>query len=211
VPDHFDVRRIRWSAVKKIGHASASGLHFSNWFYLSTPVLFLQAPLAGKKSRLRYNNRMDEIQHDLFISHARKDGRPYAERLSILVREEKGIRFIHLLLRDFFTYKWAIRELLHVDSHVRARAAVALGKLKDVRAVEPLIEALSDSNESVRTSVAEALGELGDERAIEPLIAAFADGIEVRFYAAEALRLIGTPEALAAVEAWEKRERGEDT
>ena len=47
------------------------------------------------------------------------------------------------------------------DSGVRWRAAEALGKIGDKRAVGPLIEALKDSNWLVRDNAAEALGEIG--------------------------------------------------
>ena len=44
------------------------------------------------------------------------------------------------------------------DSDVRLIAAVALGELRDVRAVEPLIEALKDTDPGVRQNAVEALG-----------------------------------------------------
>ncbi|MGZ4846207.1 MAG: HEAT repeat domain-containing protein, partial [Halobacteriota archaeon] len=40
----------------------------------------------------------------------------------------------------------------------RSHAAIALGKLADRRATEPLIAALNDRDESVRQMAAEALG-----------------------------------------------------
>ncbi|MGB9937383.1 MAG: HEAT repeat domain-containing protein [Methanobacterium sp.] len=78
------------------------------------------------------------------------------------------------------------------DWRIRGRAAEALGKIRDVRAVEPLINALvgknKDRNKYVRGRAAEALGKIGDERAIEPLIAALEDSyIYVRIKAEEAL------------------------
>jgi HEAT repeat protein len=48
-------------------------------------------------------------------------------------------------------------------------ACYAVRDLGDVRAVQPLIERLRDSNKFVRQCAAEALGEIGDPRAIEPL------------------------------------------
>jgi len=50
---------------------------------------------------------------------------------------------------------------------VRACAALALGKIKDVRAVMPLIELLDDP--AVSKQVIFALGEIGDEKALKPL------------------------------------------
>ncbi|HOL55553.1 MAG TPA: HEAT repeat domain-containing protein, partial [bacterium] len=52
---------------------------------------------------------------------------------------------------------------------VRSSAAEALGKIKDTRAIDPLIKVLADKDIAVRLSVIEALGEIGDKKAIEPL------------------------------------------
>ena len=57
----------------------------------------------------------------------------------------------------------------------RWEAAKALGAIKDERAVEPLIKAMSDENEVVRRVTAEALGRLGDKRAIPALKKALRD------------------------------------
>ena len=57
----------------------------------------------------------------------------------------------------------------------RWEAAKALGAIKDERAVEPLIKAMSDENEVVRRVTAEALGRLGDKRAIPVLKKALRD------------------------------------
>ncbi|MBU4484986.1 HEAT repeat domain-containing protein, partial [bacterium] len=57
----------------------------------------------------------------------------------------------------------------------RWEAAKALGAIKDERAVEPLIKAMSDENEVVRRVTAEALGRLGDKRAIPVLKEALKD------------------------------------
>jgi len=55
-----------------------------------------------------------------------------------------------------------------------ARAASALGKMGDRRAVDPLIAALKDQDFPSEYA-AEALGQIGDLRAVEPLIAAMID------------------------------------
>ena len=55
------------------------------------------------------------------------------------------------------------------------KAARALGKTSDDRAVEPLMSALCDHREAVRKAAAAALGELGDERALGPLSRAAED------------------------------------
>lgn len=71
----------------------------------------------------------------------------------------------------------------------RWQAAKALGAIKDARAVEPLIKAMSDESEFVRRVAAESLGKLGDKRAIPVLKEALKDkGWHVRRSAAEALK-----------------------
>jgi len=92
---------------------------------------------------------------------------------------------------------------------VRQKAAEALGEVGDEHTVEPLIAALKDSHKEVRSVAACALGKLRDARAVEPLITALEDKHgDVRQSAGEALRHVGTPEALAAVREWEAREKG---
>lgn len=53
---------------------------------------------------------------------------------------------------------------------VRKSAAWALGEIADVRAVDPLINALQHSDWIIRLKSAEALGKTGDRRAVQPLI-----------------------------------------
>jgi hypothetical protein len=55
------------------------------------------------------------------------------------------------------------------DFRVRVQAALQLGKLKESKALEPLIKALDDKEASVRAAAAAALKTLGDKRAVEPL------------------------------------------
>lgn len=74
------------------------------------------------------------------------------------------------------------------ETVVRCAAAEALGRLESADAVEPLIEAMNDSNASVRQSVSFALGLIGDPRAKPVLAEAQNDPDElVRFFAEEAL------------------------
>lgn len=82
------------------------------------------------------------------------------------------------------------------DWHIRGRAAEALGKIGDERAVQPLIHALegkrkNERNKYIRGKAAEALGLIGDERAVQPLIKALEDkNIYVRLRAEDALERI---------------------
>lgn len=78
------------------------------------------------------------------------------------------------------------------DEALRRFAANALGKIGDKRAVEPLIQALNDENDFVRSSAAKALGNLGDKRAVEPLIQRLkGDRDQVRKEAEDALNKLG--------------------
>jgi HEAT repeat protein len=63
----------------------------------------------------------------------------------------------------------------HEDLIVRGRSALMLGKLRDQRAVEPLIRALEAPGFQTPLYAAEALGKLGDSRAIRPLLALAAE------------------------------------
>ncbi len=84
------------------------------------------------------------------------------------------------------------------DLIVRGRAAMMLGKLKDGRAVQPLIRALDAPGFLTPYHAAMALGKIGDPRAIEALLD-FADNTsdKTRAAALDALRQLGC-EASAA-------------
>ncbi|MCB9451340.1 MAG: HEAT repeat domain-containing protein [Anaerolineaceae bacterium] len=115
-------------------------------------------------------------------------------------------------LGDVRAFEPLIDALADGDDGVRRSAASALGKLGDVRAFEPLIDALADGDDGVRRSAASALGELGDVRAVPALIERLDDTAgQVPFRvcneAASALKRIGTPEAMAAVREWKRREQ----
>lgn len=85
------------------------------------------------------------------------------------------------------------------DPKVRNGAAIALGKIGDVRAIEALIVALRDTYRDIRLHAAEALGEIKDTRAIEPLIVALDDGVGTPI--AEALKKIGMPAIVSLIAA----------
>lgn len=83
------------------------------------------------------------------------------------------------------------------DWHVRARAAAALARTGDRRAVVPLCEALRDRSWSVRGQAVEALARMGDSRAVLPLIAVLnSGGWEIPRRAAAALGRTGDARAV---------------
>ncbi|BAQ60259.1 phycocyanobilin lyase alpha subunit [Geminocystis sp. NIES-3708] len=77
---------------------------------------------------------------------------------------------------------------------LRRNSAKALGKLEDLRAVEPLIKCFECDDYYVRESAAQALEMLGDLRAVEPLINLLSSSVkdgELTSYAFEIV--IGKP------------------
>ena len=91
------------------------------------------------------------------------------------------------------------------DPEVRKNAAEALGKIKDPRAVEPLITALKDEYSEVRWHAAWSLGEIQDPRAVEPLIEALKDEDSgVRLSAAWSLEKITKEHFGREVAKWEE-------
>jgi hypothetical protein len=100
-----------------------------------------------------------------------------------------------------------IRALHHPSPQVRKQAALALGEIKDRRAIEPLGRALWDECAAVREAAAQALGGLGDVRAVDLLVQILhkddSDKIVLfhdRQSAAQALASLGDPRALAPLE-----------
>lgn len=126
-----------------------------------------------------------------------------ATRLNILVRGGNDTyRFIHLLLRDYFAYQYALANLqnvyLYVDWNRITDPAQILGALGDIRAIDPLMKLLRYSKyPDMRGSAAQALGDLNDTRSVGLLIQTLqADEDEwVRGCAAEALGQLGDSRA----------------
>ncbi len=83
---------------------------------------------------------------------------------------------------------------------VRLKAAVLLGRMADLRAVEPLSEALDDENYVVRGAAARALGNLGHPMAVsavEPLLDLVSDEEQfVRKEAKRALERLAGPKSI---------------
>jgi len=88
-----------------------------------------------------------------------------------------------------------IKKLNDEKPELRLETVSALGKLRDSRAVEPLIAVLKkEKDETVRARAAWALGWIEDSRAVEPLIATLKDeNPHVRRATVKALGRIGKP------------------
>ena len=85
----------------------------------------------------------------------------------------------------------AVLEKTNNKDSVRQRAASALGKLGDNRAVNPLIAALKDRNANVRQAAAQALGELEDPGAVDPLIKTLNRGGRYQYVRLAAIKALG--------------------
>lgn len=93
------------------------------------------------------------------------------------------------------------------DPEVRFAAVVALGELKESKAIAPLMTALRDSSPKVRASAAAALGELRADEAVDALAGRLADAGEdgkVRAFVAANLQKIGGDRANRALLEYKK-------
>jgi len=107
-----------------------------------------------------------------------------------------------------------LQNVVEDESGIRCIAAQALGQIGNQRAVDPLINALNDYDVDVRGYAALALAQIGDNKAVKPLTMLLDDFYEEFSFSREtpssysqtALEVIGTPEALKALEDWRKRQ-----
>lgn len=131
-----------------------------------------------------------------------RDTRPIEPLVSALKDESPIVRqnaakalYVYGFKNDSIETEMLIQNLNDSEQSVRYAASEALGQLKDVRAVEPLVKALEnrENDYSVRWSAISSLGFLHDRRAIEPLIQVMEDTKEdsgLRSNAVEALGLL---------------------
>lgn len=86
-----------------------------------------------------------------------------------------------------------INQLKSADHEVRYFAVVALGEIRDKRALDSLVEMLKDKWELIRSYAAEGLGKLKDKRVIPVLLDLFYDEKEtadVKFHVRNALEAL---------------------
>jgi len=112
-------------------------------------------------------------------------------------------------IRDARAVEPLIAALEDGDEYVVTFVAWALANIGDTRAIEPLIAALKDADAGAINITENMLNNDEDSRYVN-----FLDSIRERYRmirdaAQHALESIGTPEALAALEDWRKRQYGE--
>ncbi|HUW55076.1 MAG TPA: HEAT repeat domain-containing protein [Planctomycetota bacterium] len=90
--------------------------------------------------------------------------------------------------------------IMDKNVHIRWGSTIALGDIKDPRAVEPLVQGLKDKTWNSRMCTAMALGRIGDPRAVEPLIEEMNDqSWPLRWSATRALGEIGGVRAVESL------------
>jgi hypothetical protein len=93
-----------------------------------------------------------------------------------------------------------IKQLKDDDPAKREEAILALGELRDMRAVEDLIKVVSQDTTENRTYALKSLSEIGDHRAIETLIFCLMDNEEnIRLSAARGLGKFSSPQAISSL------------
>ena len=133
------------------------------------------------------------------MSHPMKDVRIYAALRLAELTDFTDERTVPGLLE-------ALREVNSREGEIAGKSLKKIG----VPAVQGLILALQDEDWRVRAHSIRILSEIKDESAIRGLMQAlYDDNRHVTRNAAEALESIGTPEALAAVEQWQREQGGE--
>lgn len=96
-----------------------------------------------------------------------------------------------------------VEALKDEDTLMRRFAALSMKFLGDPKIIPILCKALKDEEWLVREAVAWTLGRIGDNKIIADLTALLSDeSYEVRNSAIDALKHIGTPEALEAIDLW---------
>jgi HEAT repeat protein len=122
------------------------------------------------------------------------------ERLASEDAGERNAAIKVLIKRGADSIPALLEALRSPDPDVRNFACVALGKVGDSAATEPLLALVADdSDANVRYMAIEAVGRIGDPRAIDVLIALLDEDAWFAAPAAEALGSLGCPRALAAL------------
>jgi HEAT repeat protein len=134
---------------------------------------------------LDFTHELEQDEIDNFLN--------FIEHMNVMEQHElDNYRFLHLLIRDYLAFTFSMRhfdEPTYYDFLTRSSPARAIGKLRDDRGVEFLIQLLQYSElPFVRESASTALGLIGDKRARQPLIYALHDAsIDVSSASANAL------------------------
>ncbi len=133
------------------------------------------------------NKKIDELLHSL------RDPKTHLQALGELVK--MGPPVVDAVIG-------ILKEVGYKDQSVGVFSCIVLGRIRDSRAVQALIDALKKNPYwEVRRRAAWALGEIQDQRAVDPLVDALTGdpNPDVRAFSAAALGKIGDKKALQAL------------
>ena len=168
-------------------------------------LLALRAPGSSAQLASALLQRADELalgaaDAQLVLTLVEEEGDPHAARavIDLAVAGLSSDRSVVVFRAEELLERLAPASLdVLVDElgkgRASHRAAAVLGRMKDSRALEPLVAALGHPDPRVRSESCAALGELRDPAAAEPLLLATRDPeYEVRARAGTALDSLGT-------------------
>lgn len=165
----------------------------------------------------KINSELDYIEHKKILDNIKNFGEDKAiEALNLFISCEKSPESLMYLIKLVGKYRskqstpvlidiliWNIDENFDKNKYIKARcmAATALGNIKDMSAVSPIMYMMnSDENYKLRLSCAESLGRIGDRFAVAPLMDIVENeeekSVYVRESAAKALGMLGDVAAL---------------
>ncbi|RKZ92609.1 MAG: hypothetical protein DRR19_03725 [Candidatus Parabeggiatoa sp. nov. 1] len=155
----------------------------------------IQNPRAVEPLIRRLGDRNDEVRQAAALA-LEKFGEPLGRLIVNVLQNNEAARQQLADKPDPRALELLIQRLSDKGENkpVRQAAALALGQIKDTRAVAPLIQQLADKESEVRQAAILALGQIKDTRAVEPLIQRLGDqASEVRQAAADALQIVANP------------------
>jgi HEAT repeat protein len=168
-------------------------------------LIALRAPGSSATLAEALLHRDDEValgeaDSDIVVRLIDEEGSPDASQAVIhlamtgLGHERSAVRFrAEELLERLAPASLDVLVAELAEGNASHRAAAVLGRMKDSRALEPLVAALEHPDPRVRSESCAALGELRDPAAAEPLLVATRDSdYEVRVRAGQALDQLGT-------------------
>ena len=200
-----DVRAVSAEALGRLREARAVGLLISMLDDESGAVCVAAASALGEigdpkairplleNGRARPYGALNKL--------SKKTIKPFREALRSENPRARGLAVTYVGREGSSDDALLLLPLLHdEDVQVRIKTVVALGLLRNSRAVRPLVEVLEDPQPGLRIAAAEALNALGDEQALEPLLRAAKDeNLLVRMAAVSALPAIDDPRVADAI------------
>ena len=200
-----DVRAVSAEALGRLREARAVDLLISMLDDESDAVCYYAASALGeigdpKAIRpLLENGRAST--YDALNKLSKKTVKPFREALKSKNSLARKLAATFVGIEGSSDDALLLLPLLHdEDVQVRMGAVRALGRLRNPRAVRPLVEVLEDPQPGLRMVAAEALNAFGDEQALEPLLRAAKDeNLLVRMAAVSSLPAIDDPRVADAI------------